>query len=1383
MESKQPQTPVAGFRGADNHQPTFPGEDATAGVLSLWQSVLGLPQVGLDDNFFEVGGTSLLATVLLSRINRALGRDLPIAFIFESPTVRTMADRLRGEGAASAKSARSNEGCDVSREAHKTQEAREGGDSSEAVAVIGMTGRFPGASSVEEFWRNLVAGVESITFFDRSDLETRDDASGAGSSGYIAARPILEKAEEFDAAFFGIYPKEAEQMDPQHRIFLECAWEVLERAGYDPGHTRESVGVFAGCSMNTYFMQNLVADRRYLEEFTGAYQVGSYVTMLGNDKDFLATRVSYKLNLRGPSITVQSACSTSLVAVAQACQNLLTGGCDMALAGAVSITFPQRRGYLPQEGGLASLDGHCRPFDRRASGTVFGHGAAVVLLKRLSDALRDRDQVLAVIRGAAVNNDGAGKVGFTAPSVDGQAQVIARAQRMGKVSAESISYIEAHGTGTPLGDPIEVAALTKAFRASTTAKGFCALGTAKANVGHLDVAAGATGLIKTVLQMEHRMIPKLLHFEEPSKHLDLENSPFVIHREPRRWESNGTPLRAGVSAFGVGGTNAHVIVEEPPQLPTSDAGRGYQLLTWSAKSTNAAGKIGNQLADYFAAKPHLNLADAAYTLQLSRSRHKHRRALIAGTLEEAHRTLATESGEVLREEHPFDNPGIVFCFPGQGVQSLGMGYQLYQTEQVFREYLDRCDAVLQPLINESLLGILYPQEATSENEARLHQTAYAQPAIFTIEYALAQLWLSWGIRPAAMVGHSIGEYVAACLSGVLSLEDALKLVAVRGRLMQELTPGSMLAVRASEASVREWMGDELDLAAVNSPQLSVVSGSDHLIDALSERLNRAQIQNRKLVTSHAFHSRMVEPALAPFAEYIRTVTVGRPSIPYVSTLTGTWITEEDLAQPEYWSRHIRQTVRFGEAVHQLLLAPQRIFLEIGPGETAAQMIRQSILAAGAKGVAESGAPVVVSSLAIRRDAPRNETRAILFALARVWSAGAEPDWHAFHSGYERKRILLPTYPFERKRYWAEPPRAKQGAAEDVEATKPSTAEPRAANIVLAVPQSALGAAAPSRMEAVSPSVEDSRTSLPLPGNTFASGSTIQLAEEPSMAECTSSSTRSEAMLAEIKAFVTDLSGVELTEADGDASFLELGFDSLFLTQLTQAIQAKYRVKLTFRQVMESYPTLGALAKHLESAAAPQLHAGTSASASPNPVSGQAPAVTGNGSFISTPVSVPGPSGIPAPSTASIPSSVGSFPTSAPDAPPTMAAGAYDALFTAQLQALSGLFNQQLAFLSGRVPTGPMVALPTAALATPITATATKSGATTPDAPIAAISKAEPAAAISAGQIRTEAGAGEGKAAKPVFTPFKPLQRGAAGGLNPAQEKYLQEFIRSYNLRT
>src|SRR5215470_12213 len=525
-------------------------------IAKLWQEVLGLPTVGLEDNFFEMGGTSLIATVLLKKLNRTFRSNLPIASVFEHPTVRAMAVLLSNDGNVIGET---HAACPV-QPVNKVS-------AQSAIAIVGMTGRFPGAESVEEFWANLCSGTESITFFDREHLESPEQVNDLPPN-YVAARPILKNTAMFDADFFAIYPKEAEQMDPQHRLFLECSWEVLERAGYDPAHTRDSVGVFAGCSMNTYFMHNLASDRDFLENFTSGYQVGSYLTMLGNDKDFLPTRVSYKLNLRGPSINVQTACSTSLVAVCQACQSLLTYGCDMALAGAVSVTFPERRGYVPQEGGIVSEDGHCRPFDLRATGTVFGSGCAVLLLKRLDDAVADGDQVLAVIRGFGLNNDGSNKVGYTAPSVEGQSQAILRAQQMAGVSADSISYVEAHGTATPIGDPIEIAALTKAFRKSTQARQFCSIGTAKANVGHLDVAAGATGLIKTVLQIENRTIPRLLHFEKPNPHLDLATSPFSISQATQPWTAQSNlPLRAGVSAFGMGGTNAHVIVEEAPALP------------------------------------------------------------------------------------------------------------------------------------------------------------------------------------------------------------------------------------------------------------------------------------------------------------------------------------------------------------------------------------------------------------------------------------------------------------------------------------------------------------------------------------------------------------------------------------------------------------------------------------------------------------------------------------------------------------------------------------------------------------------------------------------------------------------------------------------------
>ncbi|HEY9126224.1 MAG TPA: beta-ketoacyl synthase N-terminal-like domain-containing protein, partial [Acidobacteriaceae bacterium] len=704
-----------------DQRPSGAAVSLESAVADLWRTLLGIPEsapaLGLDENFFEVGGTSLLATLLLKRINSAFDKNLPIASVFEHTTIRSQAALLRGEAPASSPFAAARES-----QSGPTPSSRPASESP-AIAIIAVTGRFPGADSVEGFWQNLVDGVESITFFNDADLDPAErvlaQAARQNGQNYVPARPLLNNPDLFDADFFGVYPKEAAQMDPQHRIFLECAWELLERAGYAPNKIRESVGVFAGCSMNTYFMRNLAAQpgdaaRSFLQEFTGAYQVGNYATMMGNDKDFLPTRISYKLNLHGPSISVQSACSTALVAVSQAAQSLLTGQCDMALAGAVSVTFPLHRGYLAQEGGLASLDGHCRPFDAAASGTVFGHGAGVVLLKRLDAALADGDQVLAVLRGFALNNDGNMKVGYTAPSVEGQAQVIARAQTMAGVPADSITYLEAHGTGTPVGDPIEVAALTRAFRASTDAQHFCSLGTGKANVGHLDVAAGATGLIKTVLQLQHRQIPGLLHFTAPNPELHLEGSPFFIDRELRAWDGQGYPLRAGVSAFGVGGTNAHLIVEEAPAAAPSTPGRETQLLLWSAKTPASLEKIGSALGSHFAQHPEINLSDAAYTLQTGRASHKLRRAAVVSSAAEAAQISQLNGQLLIQNDHPFDHPRLVFSFPGQGVQMVNMGRDLYNSEPAFREAFDACDAILTPLLGASLRELVYPENLSDE---------------------------------------------------------------------------------------------------------------------------------------------------------------------------------------------------------------------------------------------------------------------------------------------------------------------------------------------------------------------------------------------------------------------------------------------------------------------------------------------------------------------------------------------------------------------------------------------------------------------------------------------------------------------------------------------
>ncbi|MFT4114294.1 amino acid adenylation domain-containing protein [Silvibacterium sp.] len=1273
-------------------------EDA---VANLWQQMLGLPEVGREDNFFDLGGTSLLATRLLSKLNQTFAVKLPASAVFEHTTVRAMASRLMETLA---------EGETPREEAPQAEEAKATPQSpvqDNAIAIIGMTGRFPGADSVEEFWQNLCDGVESITFFDQNEVES-PIPQGESLAPYVAAKPLLRDVKGFDAGFFGIYPKEAELMDPQHRIFLECAWEVLERAGYDPVATPGAVGVFAGCSMNTYFMQNLATGREYLESFTGGYQTGGYTTMLGNDKDFLPTRISYKLNLKGPSIAVQTACSTSLVAVSQACQSLMTGGCDMALAGAVSVTFPLHRGYLPQEGGLASLDGHCRPFDAKASGTIFGHGAGVVLLKRLSDAVADGDQVLAVIRGFAINNDGAAKVGYTAPGIEGQSEVIARAQQMAGVDPETITYIEAHGTATPLGDPIEVAALTKAFRRKTDARAFCSIGTAKSNVGHLDVAAGATGLIKTVLQIENRRIPKLLHYEAPNPNLELEDSPFTIAKEDRPWAPQGIPLRAGVSAFGIGGTNAHVIVEEPPVLPATSEGRRDQLLVWSAKTPTALETMRSGLAEFFAKHPEINLADAAWTLQAGRSRFAHRAALVVSSIEDAIATLNdTSSKRVLREERKLGRPDVVFCFPGQGVQTLNMARGLYETEPVFRAALETCSSKLEPLLGERLIDVIYPAVETPEAAARLNQTERAQPAIFAVEYALAQLWLSWGIEPAAMVGHSVGEYVALCLAGSVSLDDALKMIATRSRLMQQMPHGSMLTVRAPEDRVRTLMTEALelalDMAAVNGPQLCVVSGTDEAIVAFIAKLDAAQIVHRRLITSHAFHSRMVDAALAPFAAFLTGIKFSAPQIPVISTVHGNLLTEADVADPAYWTRQLRGTVRFADAIAEAAKTPERVFLEVGPAETLVQLARQIVGSSSGN----SGGHAVIASQAGLKDGVRGEA-AMQSAVGRLWLAGVVPSWNKFHESERRHRTLLPTYPFERKPYWVAPIRSQSPQPQAQGPQRPASYEVGSA--ISAVP--------------------------------------------PEVSPMHASSASASPMLDALIALISDLSGVELAGADTSASFFELGFDSLFLTQLTQSIQQKYKVKLTFRQIMEDYSTIDALVAHLDEKTPAELKP-QAAAAPVAPVVAAAPApIAAAAAPVFAPVAAP----------------VTSF------AAPIADGSGLQALFAAQTQALSHLFQQQIAALAGAAPVAsaaPAV-IPAPVLPAPVAAPAPQPVAA---APAASASHATPAP-VAAKVVEAEAAP-----QKPVFVPFKPIQRGTDQGFNPTQRAYLDKLIARYNQRT
>jgi acyl transferase domain-containing protein/acyl carrier protein len=786
---------------------------------------------------------------------------------------------------------------------------------------------------------------------------------------------------------------------------MECAWEALEQAGCVTRSDAERVGIFAGASLNSYWM-NLISNRDV------SASVDAMQIMIGNEKDHLPTLVSYKLNLRGPSINVQTACSTSLVAVSLACQSLLNYQCDVALAGASSINIPAQKGYEYREGGVMSPDGHCRAFDAAARGTVGGDGVGVVALKRLSEAVACGDDIQAVIKGSAVNNDGALRAGYTAPGVEGQAEVVAEALSNAGVEPETIAYIEAHGTGTPLGDPIEVAALTKVYGPHLKGKRRCALGSVKTNIGHLNTAAGIAGLIKTVLALKHRAIPPSLHFERPNPKLDFDNSPFYVNTSLSTWRERDVPRRAGVSSFGIGGTNAHLILEEAPRRESPEHGRSAHLLTLSARTGTALEAMTANLAAYLKQHRHTNLADVAHTLQVGRNVFNHRRALVCSDVDEAVRALEGEGPTpALTDVNEQRDRAVVMLFPGQGAQYVNMARGLYEGEQTFRLHVDYCAERLRPLLKTDLREVLFPEERNAADAARLlNQTRITQPALFVVEYALAQLWMEWGVRPAAMLGHSIGEYVAACLAGVFSLEDALTLVAERGRLMQQLPAGAMLSVRLSEDELSPLLGSELSPAAVNSPTQCVASGPRESLERLAEELSAKGVVNSFLPTSHAFHSKMVEPILREFTEQVSKIELNPPRIPYLSNVTGGWITGHQTTNPHYWARQLRRGVRFADGVAELLKDEESVLLEVGPGRALSGMVR-------AFPEHDAGRRSFSSLRHAQEDVP--DTKQLLGALGRLWLAGVKIDWKGFYGDERRLRMSLPTYPFERQRFWIE----------------------------------------------------------------------------------------------------------------------------------------------------------------------------------------------------------------------------------------------------------------------------------------------------------------------------------------------------------------------------
>lgn len=1041
----------------------------------------------------------------------------------------------------------------------------------EGIAIIGMSGRFPQANSVEQFWRNLKDGKESISQFSLEEILSEQTSPAiAMQPNYVKARAILDDAELFDAPFFGLQPREAEIMDPQLRLLLECSWEALEAAGYDPRAYDNPIGVFVGTGFNYYLQNNLFQNSDLVKSF------GSFQTLIGNDRDHVATIISYKLDLRGPSLTVQTACSTSLVAVHLACQSLLNGECSMALAGGSVVVLPRKSGYLFQDGGIMSPDGHCRPFDAGAAGTVAGSGAGVVLLKPLSAARADGDLIHAVIRGSAINNDGALKAGYTAPSIDGQAAVIAEAQAMAGVHPETISYIEAHGTATPLGDPIEIAALTQAFRAQTNERQFCAVGSVKSNVGHLDTAAGVTGLIKTALALEHELLPPTLHFEKPNPEIDFEQSPFFVNARLRSWErESGKPRRAGVSSFGIGGTNAHVIVEEAPLAVESEATsqNEWQVLALSARTTNSLESARQGLAQHLEQHPNVCLPDVAYTLQVGRRAFSQRTAVVCRDHAEAIAALRSHDSarEVSGAPLP-GNRGVVFMFPGQGAQHVHMGRGLYEAGGEFRLVVDECAAVARLALNFDLRQILYPEaEDESASEQQLAETVVTQVALFAVEYALARQLEQWGIRPAAMIGHSLGEYVAACLSGIFTLDAAVKLVAERGRLMQELPRGALLAVslgpdelRKEIAAVSNGNEQRLSLTAINAPRRTVVGGDEAAIGALDQHLGRRQIQTQRLSTSHAFHTAMVEPMLPAYEQALERAPKGELQVPFISNQSGDWADAGEVRGAQYWLRHIREPVRFSEGVAAIAATGNWVWLEVGPGRALGRLAKQTLLQrAQADQQDATQRHDVISTLAGGRD---QEVEEVLRSVAQLWTYGADINWSKLRlwSSQESlsraasdeqmtqtrqpRKVLLPTYAFDRRRFWIE--HTRRAGSEDAS---------QSASKTLAVPVGNGGDAATSEAGKLRETPSPKRASQGVSTETD----------------------RPAAIVARLKAIICDKSGVDVASLSAGISFFDLGFDSLLLIQISQGIKSTFGVDVAFRLLVEEYSTIGALAAYLD----------------------------------------------------------------------------------------------------------------------------------------------------------------------------------------------------------
>lgn len=1082
-------------------------------VEALWKEVLSLQEVDPDLSFADLGGTSLTANQFVARLRTRLGIEVPVIRIFEYPTLRQFKRFLLG--------ASSNAGGDSVRGTRRPGEAQlsvaevrtrtDTSGSRQDIAIIGMACRFPGARNLEEFWINLIDGRDTIT--DLADHQLSPDVPAALRSDprYVKAAGLIDDPFSMDAAFFDINPMEAKLIDPQQRVLLELSWHALEHAGYSPGAMIRRTGVFAGVEDNTYYRSEIMPFPE-AEARSGRFSV-----MTANEKDYVAMRIAHKLDLRGPAVSVHTACSTSLVATIMAAKSLRAGECDLALAGGAAVHFPTPEGHYHQEGGVFSADGHCRPFDAAAQGTNFTDGAGVVVLKRLEDALRDGDTIFATIRGGAINNDGADKISFSAPSISGQANCVSDAILDAGIDPDTIQYVEAHGTATPVGDPIEVEALRRAFGKNPEKRRYCGLGSVKSNIGHTTAAAGIASLIKTVMAIDRGVIPATLHFHRPNPQLELESSPFYVVDRNIDWPEGRGPRRAGVSSFGIGGTNSHVILEAAPEAGDIVDGsvRPFEILPVSARTPAQRDQLLNGTGLETAPA-----RDLAWTLQVGRTRFKYRGARVRFC------GFNAEDLRIHAAQPALETPRPVFMFPGQGSQYIQMGMGLYAHLPEYRAHFDLCCRSLNEELGVDFKSFIFDRA----NQETLENTRYTQPALFAIGVSLGRVMLEWGIQPDLLIGHSIGEFAAAHLAGIFSLEDGIKLIAARGRLMASLPRGRMLSVRGPIESVLAAAGEPVDVASINSPVHCVLAGENALIARVQARLEAADLPCKPLHTSHAFHSKMMTPVVEPFLEVVRTVQLSAPRMAIMSTVTASELTDADATDPEYWARHLRATVVFGKALQECLATGGNLFLEVGPRATLSTLATQRFPRDATPGTQ----PVGIAMLSDQSDAV-SEIGAFGSALARLWTSGYELPWRKIW-GPGRRIPLQGLYPFERKPFRYSEGRSQKRAAASTDAPVTNVLE------------------------------------RPIAERTDADRQNTQAIRS-----------RGDELLEELGTLFGEFSGLAMTQTD--LPFVEGGFDSLVLMQIGVELGKKYGISVSLRDLMSKFNTLQLLSQHVIGSAA------------------------------------------------------------------------------------------------------------------------------------------------------------------------------------------------------